>query len=37
MATHHHMKRLKGVLRWPAAGITLAYMLIVAAIGAIAP
>jgi hypothetical protein len=30
------MNRLKGVLGWSLAGITLAYVLVVAAVGAIA-
>jgi hypothetical protein len=37
MATHHHVRtRLKGALGWSLAGITLAYALVVAAVGAIA-
>ncbi len=36
MAVHHDMNRLKGALGWSAAGITLAYLLVVAAVGAIA-
>jgi hypothetical protein len=36
VAIQRHMKRLKGVLGWSLAGITLAYVLIVAAVGAIA-
>jgi len=37
MAINHHRNRLKSALAWPAAGITLAYVLVVAVIGAIAP
>ena len=36
VATHQHMNRLKGALGWFLAGITLAYVLVVAAAGAIA-
>ena len=36
MAIHHHVNRLKGALGWSLAGITLAYALMVAAVGAIA-
>jgi hypothetical protein len=37
MATHHHIRtRLKGALGWSAAVITIAYVLVVAAVGAIA-
>lgn len=37
MAIHHHIRtRLKGALGWSVAGITLAYVLVVAAVGAIA-
>jgi len=37
MATNQHRNRLKGALGWSLAGVTLAYVLVVAAIGAIAP
>ena len=36
VAINHHMNRLKGALRWSLAGITLAYVLAVAAAGVIA-
>lgn len=36
MADRHHMNRLKGALGWSLAGIALAYVLVVAAVGAIA-
>jgi hypothetical protein len=36
VAIQRHMKRLKAVLGWSLAGITLAYVLVVAAVGAIA-
>jgi hypothetical protein len=37
MATHHHKgTRLKGALAWSLASITVAYVLVVAAIGAVA-
>jgi len=36
MAIHHHMNRLKGALGWSLAGITLAYVLAVAAAGVVA-
>ena len=36
MAIHHHMIRLKGALGWSLAGIALAYVLAVAAVGVIA-
>ena len=36
MAIHHHMSGLKGALGWSLAGITLAYVLAVAAVGVIA-
>ena len=36
MATHHHMKTLKGALRWYLAGIALTYVLVVSAVGAVA-
>jgi hypothetical protein len=37
MATHRHLRtRLKGALGWSLAGITLAYVVVVAAIGAVA-
>ncbi len=36
MAIRRHMNRLKGALGWSLAGITLAYVLAVAAVGAIA-
>lgn len=36
MAIHHHVNRLKGALGWSLAGLTLAYVLVVAAVGAIA-
>jgi hypothetical protein len=36
MAGRHHAKLLKGALGWSLAGITLAYVLVDAAIGAIA-
>ena len=36
MATNQHRNRLKSALAWPAAGITLAYVLVVAAVGLIA-
>ena len=36
MAIHHRMTRLMGALGWPLAGITLAYVLAVAATGVIA-
>ena len=36
MLGRRHTKLLKGALGWSLAGITLAYVLVVAAIGAIA-
>jgi hypothetical protein len=36
VAIHHHINRLKGALGRSLAGITLAYVLVVAAVGAIA-
>ena len=33
---HHQMKWLKGALGWSLAGLTLTYVLVVAAAGAIA-
>ena len=36
MVGRRHAKLLKGALSWSLAGITLAYILVVAAIGAIA-
>ena len=36
MAIHHHVSRLKGALGWSLAGVALTYVLVVAAIGAIA-
>ena len=36
MAIHRHMNRLKGALRWSLVGITLTYVLVVAAVGAVA-
>jgi hypothetical protein len=36
VANQRHMKRLKGIVGWSLAGITLAYVLVVAAVGAIA-
>ena len=36
MAIHHYRNRLKGALGWSLAGLTLAYVLVVAAVGAIA-
>ena len=36
MAIHHYRSRLKGALGWSLTSITLAYVLIVAAVGAIA-
>jgi len=36
VAIHHHMNRLKDSLGWSLVGITLAYVLVVAAVGAIA-
>jgi len=36
VTAQHHMKRLKGALGWSLAGITLTYVLVVAAIGAVA-
>jgi len=37
MATHHHVRtRLQGALDWSLASITLAYVLIVPVVGAIA-
>jgi len=36
VATQQHRNRLKGALGWSMVGITLAYVLVVAAAGAIA-
>ena len=36
MAIHHHLNRLKGALGWSLLGVTLAYVLVAAAAGAIA-
>jgi len=36
MATQHRMNRLKGALGWSLSGIALAYVLVIAAVGAIA-
>ena len=36
MATHQRMNRLKGALGWSLSGIALAYVLFIAAVGAIA-
>jgi hypothetical protein len=36
VAIHHHMNKLKGVLGWSLAGVTLTYVLVVAAVGAVA-
>jgi len=36
VAIRHHINGLKGALGWSLAGITLAYVLVVAAVGAIA-
>lgn len=36
VAINRQMKRLKGALGWSLAGITLSYVLVVAAVGAIA-
>jgi hypothetical protein len=36
VAIHHHVNRLKGALGWALAVITLAYVLVVGAVGAIA-
>lgn len=36
MAIQRHGKRLKALVGWSLAGITLAYVLVVAAVGAIA-
>jgi hypothetical protein len=35
VAIHHYRNRLKGALGWFLAGLTLAYVLVVAAAGAI--
>ncbi len=35
VAIHHHVNRLKGALGWALAVITLAYVLVVGAVGAI--
>ena len=37
VTVNRHMNRLKGVLGWSLASITLAYVLVAAAAGAIAP
>ncbi len=36
VAIHRHVSRLKGALGWTLAGMTLTYILVVAAVGAIA-